>query len=149
MVNEATCVRRVRPAAGLVAIAAAFSLAVAGCGGDDSSSGGGSGGDEGGGTVTVYSSMPLQGAPRAQSEKLVNGIKLALKQANNKAGKFTVKYVSLDDATPQAGNWTPEATAANARKAAQDDSAVAYIGEFNSGATAVSLPVLNEAGQPI
>ena len=146
--NAAAGGRRVRPAIALVGFAAALSLAVAGCGGDDSGGGSGDsgGGGDSGGTVTVYSSMPLQGAPRAQSEKLVNGIKLALKQANNKVGNFDVKYVSLDDATPQAGSWTPEATSANARKASQDDSAVAYIGEFNSGATAISLPVLNEAG---
>ncbi len=39
-----------------------------------------------------------------------------------------------------------EATSANARKVAQDDKAVAYIGEFNSGASAISMPILNEAG---
>ena len=39
-------------------------------------------------------------------------------------------------------------TAQNARKAAQDDKAVAYIGEFNSGASAISIPILNEAGIP-
>ena len=38
----------------------------------------------------------------------------------------------------------PEATQANAQKVAGDDSAVAYIGEFNSGASAVSIPILNE-----
>jgi branched-chain amino acid transport system substrate-binding protein len=144
--NAATGGRRARPTSVLIGVVAALSVAVAGCGGDDGGSGGSGGGGESGGTVTVYSSMPLQGAPRAQSEKLVNGIKLALKQANDKAGAFKVKYVSLDDASPQAGSWTPEATSANARKAAQDDSAVAYIGEFNSGATAVSLPILNESG---
>ena len=36
--------------------------------------------------------------------------------------------------------------AANARKAAQDDSAIAYLGEFNSGASANSIPIINEAG---
>ena len=35
-------------------------------------------------------------------------------------------------------------TQANAQKVAGDDSAVAYIGEFNSGASAVSIPILNE-----
>ena len=37
-------------------------------------------------------------------------------------------------------------TSANALKAAGDKSTIGYIGEFNSGATAVSLPILNEAG---
>ena len=62
---------------------------------------------------------------------MVNGIKLALEQHNGKAGDITVNYTSLDDSTAQAGNWTPEATQANAQKVAQDDSSVAYIGEFN------------------
>jgi branched-chain amino acid transport system substrate-binding protein len=130
-----------------LACIAAGIVALAGCGGDNNGGGGSSqGGSGGGGSVTVYSSMPLQGAARPQSEKLVNGIKLALDQAGGKAGDITVKYVSLDDATPQAANWTPEATSANARKVVSDDSAVAYIGEFNSGATAISLPILNEGG---
>ena len=126
-------------------------MALAACGGDDDEDTGG-GGDTGGGaasgSVTVYSSLPLQGASRPQTTALVNGIKLALEQAGNKAGDVTVKYQSLDDSTAQAGSWTPEATSANARRAAQDDSAVAYIGEFNSGASAVSIPILNEAGMP-
>src|ERR687894_374628 len=43
---------------------------------------------------------------------------------------------------------TPELASANARRAAQDDKTVAYIGEFNSGASAVSIPILNEGGVP-
>jgi branched-chain amino acid transport system substrate-binding protein len=79
---------------------------------------------------------------------MVQGIRLALKQAGNKAGNVNVKYQSLDDSTAQAGTWTPEATSANARRVAQDDKAVAYIGEFNSGASAISMPLLNEGGVP-
>ena len=75
---------------------------------------------------------------------MVDGIELALKQAGGKAGDITVNYTSLDDSTAQAGTWTPEATQANARRVAGDDQAVAYIGEFNSGASAVSIPILNE-----
>jgi branched-chain amino acid transport system substrate-binding protein len=122
---------------------AALAFGVTACGDDDEGGGGGEG--KSSGEVTVYSSLPLQGASRPQTTAMVNGIKLALQQANNKAGDFTIKYQSLDDSTAQAGSWTPEATSANARKAAQDDSAVAYIGEFNSGASAISMPILNEA----
>ncbi|HEX5782105.1 MAG TPA: branched-chain amino acid ABC transporter substrate-binding protein, partial [Solirubrobacteraceae bacterium] len=77
-----------------------------------------------------------------------NGMKLALEQANGRVGDYKIKYTSLDDSTAQAGAWTPEATSANARKAAQDDSTIAYLGEFNSGASAVSIPILNETGVP-
>jgi branched-chain amino acid transport system substrate-binding protein len=127
-------------------------LAVGACGSDDSSGGGGGGGsssgDGGGKTLNVYSSLPAQGAQRTQTTAVINGIKLALDQAGNKAGNFTIKYTPLDDSTAQAGAWTPEQTQANARKAAQDDNIGGYIGEFNSGASAISIPILNEAGVP-
>lgn len=127
---------------------AALSLGVAGCGDDDDSGSGSTAAEGSGGTLNVYSSLPLQGAARPQTTALVNGMKLALKQADNKAGNFTINYTSLDDSTAQAGNWTPEATSQNARKACQDDKAALYLGEFNSGATAVSLPILNECAMP-
>jgi branched-chain amino acid transport system substrate-binding protein len=122
-------------------------LVAAGCGDDDEPSGQ-SAGDGEAKTLMVYSSLPLQGAQRPQTTDMVKGIQLALEQAGNKAGDFTVKYQSLDDSTAQAGAWTPEATTSNARKAAQDDSTALYIGEFNSGASALSIPILNEAGVP-
>jgi branched-chain amino acid transport system substrate-binding protein len=128
-------------------------VAIAACGSSSSSSssssgGGTSTGGSSGNTVDIYSSLPLQGASSAQTIPLVNGIKLALSQANNKAGQFTVNYQSLDDSTAQAGEWDPTQTAADARKAAADPKSVFYIGEFNSGASEVSIPILNQAGIP-
>ncbi|MGH2715288.1 MAG: branched-chain amino acid ABC transporter substrate-binding protein [Thermoleophilaceae bacterium] len=120
----------------------AVAVGLAACGDDDDESGNGS--SAGADTVNVYSSLPLQGAQRLQTTAMVEGIKLALEQRNGKAGQTTVRYTSLDDSTAQAGNWTPEATSANARRVAQDHAAVAYIGEFNSGASAISIPLLNE-----
>lgn len=129
-------------------LVAALSMGAAGCGSDDDGGGSSTTAEGSGGTLNIYSSLPLQGASRPQTTAMVNGMKLALQQADNKAGNFTIKYTSLDDSTAQAGNWTPEATSQNARKACQDDKAAVYIGEFNSGATAVSLPILNECGMP-
>jgi branched-chain amino acid transport system substrate-binding protein len=125
-------------------------MALAACGGDSGSSGGGGSSSSGGGgnTVDVYSSLPLQGASRDQTQAMVQGIQLALEQNNSKAGSMTIKYKSLDDSTAQAGAWTPETVQANARQVAQDKKAAFYIGEFNSGASAVSIPILNEAGIP-
>jgi branched-chain amino acid transport system substrate-binding protein len=119
---------------------AAVALALVACGED------GAGGQVEGRTLTVYSSLPLQGAARVQNEAIVEGVRLALEQAHGRVGKFKVEYKSLDDSTAQAGAWTREATSANARKAAQDETTIAYIGEFNSGASAISIPILNEAG---
>ena len=128
------------------AVLAVLALVAVGCG-DDEPSGSGDG-DSAEKTVTVYSSLPLQGAQRPQTTDMVKGIELALEQAGGKAGDITVKYQSLDDSTAQAGSWTAEATTSNARKAAQDESTALYIGEFNSGASALSIPILNEAGVP-
>src|SRR6187549_635217 len=91
---------------------ASLALGVAACGGDDAEkpSGTASGGGEAGKSLTIYSSVPLQGASRVSTEALVNGAKLAVEQAGGKAGAHTIKYVPLDDSTAQAGSWTPEAT---------------------------------------
>jgi branched-chain amino acid transport system substrate-binding protein len=137
--------RRTTAIAGLALVA----LAAAAC----SSSGSGSSSSTGsssssGGTVDFYSSLPMQGASSAQTIPLVNGIKLALSQAGNKAGQWTVKYSVLDDSTAAAGKWDPGQTAANARQVASDPKAVYYMGEFNSGASEVSIPILNQAGIP-
>jgi len=122
---------------------AALTMFVAACGGSDSGSSSSSGGGK---NLTIYSSLPLQGASRPQSLDVINGEKLALKQRGGKAGKYTIKYVSLDDSTASAGKWEAGQTSSNARKAAQDKSAIAYLGEFNSGASAISIPITNEAG---
>ena len=128
-----------------VAVVAAAALAAAGCSSGSSSSGS-SATTAAGGTVDVYSSLPMQGSSNAQTIPMVNGMKLALAEAHNKAGNFTVKYTELDDSTAAAGKWDPGQTQANARQAATDPKAVYYIGEFNSGASEVSIPILNDAG---
>jgi branched-chain amino acid transport system substrate-binding protein len=135
-----------------IAALAAVALAVVGCSSSGSSSstpaGGSSSSSASGSTVDIYSSLPLQGASTAQTNPMVNGMKLALAQANNKAGQWTVNYQSLDDSTAAAGKWDPGQTAANARKVATDPKAVYYMGEFNSGASEVSIPILNQGGIP-
>jgi branched-chain amino acid transport system substrate-binding protein len=127
---------------------AALSFGVAACGSNNNSSSGGSStsASTGGSSLTIYSSLPLQGDSRPQSVSVNNGEKMALDSANGRAGKYTINFKTLDDATAAAGQWDPGATSGDARKAAQDKSTIAYLGEFNSGATAISLPILNEAG---
>ena len=136
---------RRRSTLALVACVGVASLMIGGCGGDESGDTE-SAATAGGKPLTVYVSLPFQGAGKTRSEDMLLGAKLALKQANNTAGKFKIKLVSLDNSTAQAGQWDPAATSAAARKAIQDKSTIAYLGELNSGATAVSLPLLNEAG---
>jgi branched-chain amino acid transport system substrate-binding protein len=136
---------RVRSVAASSCLTVALAFGVAACGSSDNKSGGG-GGSTGSTSLTIYSSLPLQGDSRPQSEAVVNGEKLALQEHGGKVGKYTVKYVSLDDSTAATGKWEPGATSSDARKAAQDKSTIAYLGEFNSGASAISIPIINEAG---
>jgi branched-chain amino acid transport system substrate-binding protein len=141
---------RVRHLAASSCLLAALSFGVAACGSSNNDSGGSGGSStsasSGSTDLTIYSSLPLQGDSRAQSLSVVNGEKLALQSQSNKVGKFNIKYVSLDDSTAAAGKWDPGATSGDARKAAQDKSTIGYLGEFNSGASAISIPILNEAG---
>ena len=122
-------------------------LAVAACGSSKKSSSPTS--SSGGNSVSIYSDMPLIGSSTSQTVPLVNGEKLALSQAGGKAGKFTVNFTSLNNATASAGEWDPTQTGANARKVVSDSKAMFYIGEFNSGAAEVSIPILNQAGIPM
>src|SRR5207247_1273412 len=132
-------------------------LATAACGSSSSSTsttsasgGSSSSGGSSGKTIDIYSSLPLQGAVNVQTIHVVNGIKLALAEAGGKAGQFTVNYTSLDDSTATSAATTCDVnqSEANARKAATDSKAVLYIGEFNSGCSKVTIPILNQAGIP-
>jgi branched-chain amino acid transport system substrate-binding protein len=97
--------------------------------------------------VDVYSSLPMRGPAATDTIALANGIRLALAQTGSRAGPFRVRYTPLDDSLGSAG-WDASQTAADARKAAADPRAVYYIGEFDDGASEVSMPILNAAGIP-
>ncbi|HEX8104277.1 MAG TPA: branched-chain amino acid ABC transporter substrate-binding protein [Solirubrobacteraceae bacterium] len=129
-----------------VLAAVATAAGASACGGNDDEGSGGGGGTPK--TLKVVTSLPLQGGLKEPTTALVGGAKLALEQAGGKAGSIKITYESLDDSTAQTGSWDPAAVSQNARKAARDESIAVYIGEFNSGASAISIPVLNEAGVP-
>jgi branched-chain amino acid transport system substrate-binding protein len=122
--------------------------ALGACGSSDnndtgtSASGGGGGGTK---NVKIVTSLPFDATDRQQTDDVVKGEKLALSQKNNQVGPCKISFEQLDDSTAQAGQWDPGQTSTNARKAAQDKSIVGYIGEFNSGASAISIPITNQA----
>jgi branched-chain amino acid transport system substrate-binding protein len=99
-----------------------------------------------GNELTVYSSLPLEGPSATASQQIVDGEKLALAQVRGRVGRFRVDYASLDDANPTTGEAAPTVTATYARVAAQDTSTIAYLGDLDSAASAVSLPLTNAAG---
>jgi branched-chain amino acid transport system substrate-binding protein len=95
--------------------------------------------------LTVYSSLPLSGPASAQTKAINTGARQALQEAGGMAGGLPIRLVTLNDASRKAGSWVPELVARNARRAAADINAVAFIGAFNSGASAVAIPITNEA----
>jgi branched-chain amino acid transport system substrate-binding protein len=96
--------------------------------------------------LTVYSSLPLSGAARGQTQAVNDGARQALQEAGGVAAGQAVRLVTLNDATRRAGSWTPERVSRNFRRVANDDSSVAVIGAFNSGASALAIPIMSEAG---
>jgi branched-chain amino acid transport system substrate-binding protein len=114
-------------------------LAVAGCAGDETV--------QGEGPVTVYVSLPLRGPSAPDGQDAADGAELALAEPAGEAAGREVRAVVLDDTegTGRKATWTPEQAAANARQATEDSTSIAYIGDFESGATRSSLPITNEA----
>ena len=96
--------------------------------------------------LTIYSSLPLQGDAQPQSEDIVRAIELALEEHDGRAGDIPIQYISLDNASAESGHPEPDLAEANAERAAADPTAIAYIGEFNSGTSTASIPITNEAG---
>jgi branched-chain amino acid transport system substrate-binding protein len=131
--------RGLRAAVVCVLGAIALGGGLAGCGNEQQSAV-----QDGSDTLTIYSSLPLQGPDRERARDMVNAIKLALQESGGKIGPFDVTYVPLDSATPEAGTWTGDQVLDNARQAVRDLNAIAYIGERDSAATALSLPLTNE-----
>ena len=97
-------------------------------------------------TIKIVSSLPRTGSSNAQTSSIVNGIKLALSEVGNKIGDYSLSFEDWDDASPERGNWDPSTEAINADKAVKDPDVMIYMGPFNSGASKISMPKLNQAG---
>jgi branched-chain amino acid transport system substrate-binding protein len=124
--------------------------------------------------VWIYSSLPDRGPGRAEATQIRAGIRLALGPLPKHYQGFLIDYRVLNDsfirlvshhggaASPSTGDkshdgtvvtrsgntngWNPSATIANAERAARNPKTVAFIGELDSAATELSLPILNQAG---
>src|SRR3954468_9908749 len=105
------------------------------------------------GPLTVYLSVPRHGIQARAGEEVAGGAgqgaggaRRALAEARGKAGAREIRLTQLDAATPQSSSWDPAAVEANAKRAAEDPTTIAYIGELDEGGSAVSVPVTNKAG---
>jgi len=118
------------------AAALILSLSLAACGPTE--------GVSSGATVTVYLSAPMRGAGGGVGRELCTSARKALSQANGEAGDLNVRLRCLDAGDPT-GTWALAAVGANARRATEDSTAVAYIAEPDPRARRQSRPILEEA----
>jgi ABC-type branched-subunit amino acid transport system substrate-binding protein len=86
--------------------------------------------------LIIYASRPPRAAGGQAVADLSDAEQLAFQQAGAAVGKFTVRLVRVH------GGEISD----NARKAVQDTSAIAYIGELTPGTSQDSVPITNEVG---
>lgn len=122
---------------GSAALALLLGLTIAACGA--------TGGVSSGATVSVYLSAPMAGPEGKRGRALCAEATRTLTRAGGKAGDLRVQLSCLDASGP-AGPWTLATVGANARRAVEDTTTVAYIGEPDPRARRQSGPILEGAG---
>jgi branched-chain amino acid transport system substrate-binding protein len=85
----------------------------------------------------VYASLPLGGPAAEPGREVLRGAELALERADD-----SVELIALDSF----GEDREEQASANARRAAADGEALAYLGDFHSSQVLETAPILGEAG---
>ena len=107
----------------------------------------GGSGAAGGRNILIGGDFPQQGSELAGSEPVINGIRLAIKDAGGKVGNYNVSFpkeVVLDDAKD--GKHDPQTGAQNMSALVANNDVVAVIGPLNSNVAKVQIPISNEAG---
>jgi branched-chain amino acid transport system substrate-binding protein len=135
----------------LGALAAVSAIAFAACSSSGAttapSSGGGGGGDTSKGTVKIAVELPFQGSEKATSDPILNGIRLAVKDAGGAVGGYAVTVPDsavYDDSLN--GAHDPQTGANNMTKIVADADVVAVIGPVNSSVGKAQIPISNAAG---
>jgi branched-chain amino acid transport system substrate-binding protein len=118
-------------------------VGLSGCGSKDAA-----GARINGKTLTIYVSATLRGPSRVSGTAVVDGARLALGETGGRIGGYRIALKVLNDATVQRRGWDPGQTTINARIAVLDPTTIGYVGDANSGASAISIPPLNRAGIP-
>ena len=91
-------------------------------------------------TLVIESDLPLDGPSALQMAGIVDGELLALHEVDWHVREWRVQFLNQDDTDPRSGTWNPGVTAQAAHATTVNPAVVAYIGDFDSGATATSLP---------
>jgi branched-chain amino acid transport system substrate-binding protein len=99
-----------------------------------------------GSRLTVYVSAPMRGPSAPSGEAVMNGATLALDRIHARIGRYHILLRALDDVSVGKTAWNGAAATLAAQTAARDPTTIAYLGDLNSGASAVSIPILNRLG---
>jgi branched-chain amino acid transport system substrate-binding protein len=121
------------------AIVVALAIAVAGCGGSSPPTSEHAFGN----ALTIYTALPTAGPQGRLMQTFEYGEELAVLQHHNVVDRYLISPVYTGDASGSAGGWDATDTSTAATDATQNVDAVAYIGDFDSAATATSLPITN------
>jgi len=99
------------------------------------------------GVIRLYSSWPYTGAMERIGGHAVGATEMCLQDFGNAAGGYAIEYEALDDGVAaNEGRWEPGKETENANRAINDEAAMVYMGTYNSGAAAISIPIMNEVG---
>jgi len=123
--------------------AAVAALAFSAC----SQTPGASGGGATKGTVNIAIDLPQQGSDKAASDPIINGIKLAVKQAGGAAGGYKIEIpqsVIFDNALN--GAHDPQTGANNMNQIVALPNVIASIGPLNSNVAAAQIPISSAQG---
>jgi branched-chain amino acid transport system substrate-binding protein len=99
-----------------------------------------------GNALTIYTALPLDGPQGPLMQSMVDGEELAIKHAGVIVQGHLIILQPETDSSATAGGWDATDASQAANAATQDVDTVAYIGDFDSAATATSLPITNAAG---
>ena len=120
-----------RPRAAIACGLLALALALAGCAAQTNSAV-----TVAGRVLTIYASQPPGAAGGQTAADVLDAEQLAFQQAGGKVGQFTVRLVRLNG----------KEISDNARRAVQNSTAIAYLGEIGPGTSQDSVPITNELG---
>ena len=126
----------------VVALGAVAVLSLAACANNAEEGPGGEAGTTG--ELIISTDLPLQGASASQSDSTNKLIEMYLEQVGHKAGDYTVKLQTYDNATAAKGAWDDAACAKNATDHVANENEVAVMGTFNSGCAKIEVPTLNQ-----
>lgn len=93
-------------------------------------------------TIKIVSALPRTGSTYIATQEIVNGIRLALEEAQWRVGEYSLYFEDVDYFSATTGWKQIEPTA---RQIVNDPDVMVCIGTYNSGAAMIYMPILNRA----